>query len=254
MSFPWILSFSIILLVLVTRRPSSMLPRRRGPPQLRGGLRRAPSTPPKLPDKSNYYPRDVRDVYHVHFLLRQKLLPELVPQILEDAEYWLKSTTERSEKASVSAPVHAIGSLQQPGLHYLSSDPIGNEKLRVLQPIRKIVFTITSKDQGWSDNHASHGTYNSSYTWFEAVTRGRDVVEATPDQSRTIVHNVHAGKEYKTHVVTWTYDAEDEQERDWVNDNLKKGRQVDITVWARYPGWVNNVAAARIDVYTAAMR
>ncbi len=140
-------------------------------------------------------------------------------------------------------------------MHYLSSEPIGDETLRILHPVRKVVFTISSKDQGWSgENRMYHGTYEASYTWFEAVTRGRDVVEATPDQSRKITCNVHAGKEYKTHVVTWTSDAEDNEEREWVNDNLKKGRQVDITVWARFPLWVNHVAAARIDVYTAAVR
>jgi hypothetical protein len=33
-------------------------------------------------------------------------------------------------------------------------------------PVRKIVFTITSRDQGWT--HQQKGTYESSWTWFEA--------------------------------------------------------------------------------------
>ena len=35
-------------------------------------------------------------------------------------------------------------------------------------PCRRIIFTITSSDQGWSSVLADHGTYNGSWTWFEA--------------------------------------------------------------------------------------
>lgn len=251
MSIPWIFSVSIVFLILVARDPSIMLPRRRGRlPRVRGRPMTSP-TPPSLPDTSDYYPRNLPDIYHASFLLRQLLLPELVPQILDEAEYWLKSTTERSGKVAVSDRSHRLPMLEQAGLHYLSSEPIGDERLRILKPIRKVAFTITSKDQGVSDYPSYHGTYEQSYTWFEAVTRGRDVIEATRDQSRRIITNVHAGKEYKTHVVTWRYNAENEEEREWVTTNLKKGRQVDITVWARFPGWTNNVGSARIDVFTA---
>lgn len=34
-------------------------------------------------------------------------------------------------------------------------------------PCRKIVFTIKSRDQGWGGG-ASRGTYNNSFTWFDA--------------------------------------------------------------------------------------
>ncbi|KAI1359236.1 hypothetical protein F5Y08DRAFT_320122 [Xylaria arbuscula] len=35
-------------------------------------------------------------------------------------------------------------------------------------PCRKIVFEIVSRDQGWSHETESHGTYHSSWTWFDA--------------------------------------------------------------------------------------
>ena len=36
-------------------------------------------------------------------------------------------------------------------------------------PVRKIVFDIESHDQGFSSHHPeSRGTYNHSYTWFDA--------------------------------------------------------------------------------------
>jgi hypothetical protein len=35
-------------------------------------------------------------------------------------------------------------------------------------PCRKIVFTITSHDQGWGGDYDDRGTYRGSWTWFEA--------------------------------------------------------------------------------------
>jgi len=35
-------------------------------------------------------------------------------------------------------------------------------------PCRMIEFNLWSSDQGWSDNHINHGTYQDSYTWFDA--------------------------------------------------------------------------------------
>jgi hypothetical protein len=35
-------------------------------------------------------------------------------------------------------------------------------------PCRKIVFTIRSHDQGWGGENTDHGSYRSSWTWFDA--------------------------------------------------------------------------------------
>lgn len=39
---------------------------------------------------------------------------------------------------------------------------------RLVNPVRKIVFSVKSKDQGWGGNREHKGTYKSSWTWFEA--------------------------------------------------------------------------------------
>lgn len=39
---------------------------------------------------------------------------------------------------------------------------------KLVSPVRKVVFTITSKDQGWGSTRVNRGTYNDSWTWFEA--------------------------------------------------------------------------------------
>jgi hypothetical protein len=242
-------SIAFILIVLM----ATLLPRRqqRRPPVRPSSLQPPPQP---LPNIQHYYPRNTRDVFHTFFLLRQKLPPELAYTIIDDAEYWSKSTTERRETVVVTD--HTQRSLgQHAGMHYLSSEPIGVEGIGRLYPVRKIVFTITSKDQGWADDPALNGTYEQSYTWFEAVIRGRDVTEkASHSESRRIITNVRAGKEYKTHSVALYANAGQRDEREWVKNNLKRGHQVDITVWARFPGWENHVAAARIDIFTAVLR
>jgi hypothetical protein len=40
---------------------------------------------------------------------------------------------------------------------------------RLVNPVRKIVFTIRSRDQGWTSRQDSHeNTFEGSWTWFEA--------------------------------------------------------------------------------------
>ena len=255
MTLPWVLSFVLLTLLLIARHQflkSRMLLRTR--PRREPQRWPAPIAPTELPDAEDYYPNNLRDVYHTAFLLRQVLLPELVPPVLDHANYWIRSSSQRVEKATVTerATRHA-SSQEQAGLHYLSSEPIGIEGLSRLHPVRKIRFTITSKDQGWSDYRQWHGTYQHSWTWFEATTRGRDVVDAAPAESRRICTNIHAGKEYETHVITWTDDADDADEARFVK-SFQRGHQIDITVWACFPGWTNHVAGARIEVFTAAIR
>lgn len=39
---------------------------------------------------------------------------------------------------------------------------------KLLHPVRKVVFSIRSKDQGWGGDSEDHHTYHGSWTWFEA--------------------------------------------------------------------------------------
>ncbi len=48
-------------------------------------------------------------------------------------------------------------------------------------PCRKIVFTITSHDQGWGgDNPEDRRTYNNSWTWFEVGLERFDAQHCKP--------------------------------------------------------------------------
>ncbi|KAK5656386.1 hypothetical protein OQA88_4767 [Cercophora sp. LCS_1] len=112
-------------------------------------------------------------------------------------------------------------------------------------PCRKIVFTIRSHDQGWGGDYADKGTYNHSWTWFEAglerwcrseddggedmpslsvqdlATVYPDVVlegahhefhhPVLPNENTKIQCNVTVSNEMKEHRIEWRYnDSVDE--------------------------------------------
>jgi hypothetical protein len=39
---------------------------------------------------------------------------------------------------------------------------------KLIRPVRKVVFTIRSKDQGWGGDPGSRHTYDGAWSWFEA--------------------------------------------------------------------------------------
>lgn len=172
---------------------------------------------------------------------------------------------------------------------------------------RKIAFQIESKDQGWSGEPHNHGSYRGSYTWFDAGVENvsPDPIRKKPIQwtSRMIrcnhdsifpdhdhppvefflkapleppflpppthiQRNVHAGKEWRTHIVEWHYldsveegsveamDAEDKG-RGWKSldgsfvRGLNEGDCITLWMRARFSGWRCNIKRAKIDVYWA---
>ncbi len=51
-------------------------------------------------------------------------------------------------------------------------------RIRGKYPFRKIVFQLTSHDQGWASDRGGHGTYETAYTWFDVgLERIRAVIE-----------------------------------------------------------------------------
>lgn len=122
--------------------------------------------------------------------------------------------------------------------------------------VRKVEIHITSHDQGWSSYPRDHGTYNASWTWFEAEVRSAGSQGGDDDGhcvKKELCRNVHAGATDKTHTSTWRYDAEDDGERDLVQ-SLGPGSSISVVPWAMFPGWQNYVTCASVDVYAVAVR
>lgn len=220
------------------------------------------------------------EIYETSFLLRQKGLPvELVAPILNYAKYWMCTTYEREQRISVAQDSRGCDGDER----YLHTAPIGADGLTGLNPVKTVVFSIESRDQGWSSYPEDYGTYRGSWTWFEARKGDSSILEIDehgselegeregeqqdlhPDndarepaeplwqaQGREIVRNIHAGKKWHRHIISWTANNNDDENGEWVQE-LKRGDVIVLSAHARFPGWANMVRSAEIAVYTAAI-
>lgn len=190
-------------------------------------------------------------IYHIAFLLRQKLIPDLVSDIMEHAEIYWTTATQTGLQEDV------IVRLSTAPKEILRSDAI-TSPTRVQHPVRKVLFTVSSHDQGWADN-----LDGGSWTWFTArkITPTEAVSASVFDGStsgqgnqehRELYRNPVAQRRWKSHEITWRADADDPGEAEWVS-SLKVGDIVAVNAWARFHGWVNNIKQASIMVHTMAI-
>ena len=197
-----------------------------------------------------YYPRSKSDVFEVAFILRQVLVHDIVPQILDEAGYWTQQTIVRNAERRISE--NGAGTI------YLETQPI---QTSMRYSVRRIVFEVRSKDQGWSSYPRQHGTYDGSWTWFGVTKsqhpknemRTRGVNRQQESTSILLFRNIHAGRQVQTHTIEWTDRHDDDEIRNFVR-SLVHGDCIQLGVWARFPNWFNHVLGARISIYIAHVR
>lgn len=202
---------------------------------------------------------------------RPALPPEIILQILKYPSRWnyVSVTSPADTPQSETLPVHvaAQGGGRPVTQVILSFPPLPAETVRRL---RRIDFTFTSKDQGWSSFKDDWGTYRNSWTWFEAGVRPRtakvemptaiheeqedpspdanDGAERNYSQSKdpyrryVLQRNLHAGKTLKTYCIQKEFDDE-------LLQNLGEGDAIDLLACAQYPGWRNHVSDYGIRVW-----
>lgn len=190
-------------------------------------------------------------VYYVAFLLRQKLIPDLVSDIMDQAEiYW---TTEKQ----TSWHKQVIVSQSTAPREILRSDAVASPT-RMQHPVRKIVFTISSHDQGWAARRDQ-----GSWTWFTArkVPPEDDTSlgvsdRATSEQGtqgrRVLCRNLVAQRQRNLHEITWRVDSDDLEEAEWIS-SLKVGDTIAVDAWAKFSGWINKIQQASITIHTMAI-
>jgi ankyrin repeat protein len=195
-----------------------------------------------------------------------RLPTELISYILDLSEFWIVNKRQHAELLMVTEePAAAIV--------YLRSAPIVG---RLLEPVKRIVFTIKSHDQGWSSDTAHHGTYDSSCTWFEAFRQeGEEELVASNKAVLKILRNVHASSKHRTHEVYWPRlagkeaeesmgggnlirfhwdpDSSEAEVKTWVGD-LRPGNRICVVPKAMFPGWENTVLRADMRVYTTCLK
>lgn len=116
------------------------------------------------------------DVLKVRYILRNKIsrpLPEeLVDIILDSAEYWASAEVEMSQGERIVHKDRDQVILKTVPLCYdrasLASSSVPTPlPHRGKYPCRKIIFHISSHDQGGSGNRPRENMYEGSWTWFD---------------------------------------------------------------------------------------
>ena len=188
---------------------------------------------------------------------RRPALPsEIILQILDHPSSWICShmyalPSEEGESAAPRPVIRVAAITGKPKIEViLSTDPLQQSQI---SNMRELVFKFHSKDQGWSSYISDHGTFNNTWSWFEAgVRRGRNSVRDTVRDSNEgsrydyerheIQRNRHAGRDPETYTIA--LDAEHP-----LLKNLQEGDVIDLLACALYPAWQNLVYTARVEIW-----
>lgn len=92
------------------------------------------------------------------------------------------------------------------------------------------------------------GTYEASFTWFEACVLAPSGQERGP--RRMIQRNVHARFDDKTHVNCWSLEGADDDLRGWMA-SIRPGDTVQVMPRAPFPAWTNFVTSAKIQLWAS---
>lgn len=195
-----------------------------------------------------FSPSSAHDVFRTaHYLKKllgrgQETMP-IVNWILELAEYWIATATQRDGE-------HWFDE-NDPNPVYLRSVPITGRSTR---PVRRITFHISSHDQSTGPGPGDF----DGYTWWnvERESAGQRVGR------RKILKNKHRRGEWTDFNVSWPnrkgfdqtpYDPPGKVKETWMS-RLGPGDRVLIISKAQLQMWRNYVRRAEVTVYTTCLR
>jgi hypothetical protein len=224
-------------------------------------------SPPVIPQNERKRSHEVEpcaeqmhNIYHIAFLLRQKLIRDVVPAILEYAD--LHSSTTSTTKFS---PTLVVSEREAP--EQLIECDIAKVKTRVLRPVRKITFEIHSHDRRFAEC-----SIEGARTWFTARKSSPETTllsgsmldldagnELEYSHHRDICTNALYSRRcimtdsWKPHQITWRADSLDPVEAEWVS-SFVAGDRFAVFAWANHHSeWHNNVANISVTVHYVAV-
>ena len=115
---------------------------------------------------------------------------------------------------------------------YIVSRPIPEGKT-----LKKVVITVVSKDQGWTNYPEDYGTYHNSWTWFE-LSVGSPSKDSGEKWRGEVVKNLHAHGDFKEH----TIEIQDGE----LYERAKSGDVLTVWAVAKSQGWKNTVKKVTI--------
>lgn len=180
---------------------------------------------------------------------RPALPQELILQILSHPSRWVLAWSD-----NIVNPIK-VDNIEGSRI-ILCTPPLTARSAKLL---REVVFTICSHDQGWSHDSRYHGTFEASWTWFDAAVasnstesvqiatvkmqNGEVSIPVSPNISRhRIQSNRHAVKA-AAHYRISMYPGQE------ILDDLKVGDQILLVACAQYGAWVNYIEAAGIEIW-----
>ena len=236
-----------------------------------------PALAPATPRNDTRQADQSRDIYYTAFLLRQKLVVDVVSLVLHHAGLF-----ERHAYGSRAPRPITVREESSP-LTCFATPPI-RSSARIQRPVQKIAFVISSCDQGWADN-----MNGGSWTWFTAgvISESRSNADANAengfnhlqvsdempkanssfaqnvaddpssnerflDRERQIFRNPIATLTCRPYIIEWSADSNDDEERRWVSE-LKNGDIVVVRAWAQLVGWENKIQSVSVVFYTTAV-
>jgi hypothetical protein len=171
------------------------------------------------------------------------LPPELALDIIDLAQYWKTLHVSLGPDAETSVSAHEGSRV------LLRTPPIPTSKDGRGGRIRRVDFRTVSHDQGWSSYQDLQGTYDGSYTWFEAAfISSRPLLMGGGDdddeQSERLIisRNIHASREWKEHNLSLGADHP-------ILQKAKPGQQMALIARAMYGRWVNHIKEAEVTIY-----
>ncbi|THH13054.1 hypothetical protein EW146_g7132 [Bondarzewia mesenterica] len=177
---------------------------------------------------------DVMDV--ATFLMGRFRLPlEIIRSIFELAEYWVVISTKRAH--------FRIIYMDSNDTPYISTSPIVAIQA---SPLRRIIFTTVSHDQGPSNpQNEGHETDESSYTGFE--TEGSNTSSCP---RRLFQRNVRANRAYHTFTNVWDYHSPSPEIQAWLR-GVQCWDVISVFAKAKHHGWANHVLSVEVVVHIA---
>lgn len=207
--------------------------------------------PPSSSNSTRDSNRELLAVLSASSSPRPALPPELILQCLSDPSRWVVAWSENIDSPIVVRTTDGA----RVSRVLLRTPPL---TARSANLIRKIVFTFRSQDQGWSSYPQHHGTFEHSWTWFDAavVNRSTDSVQAAGDDTNCldalldspnirrhlIQYNRHGIGTAEQYTITM-YPGQE------IFADLEVGDQILLVACTRFPGWENHIEDAGIEIW-----
>lgn len=181
---------------------------------------------------------------------RRALPRELILEILSHPSRWVLAWSDKIVNPSRLDHIEHARIL-------LSTPPLTARSVRLL---REVVFTIRSHDQGWSSFPEHRGTFENSWTWFEAVAVNKceewaheewvgpnsmDIsmlLDSTNTRRHRLQSNRHANGQAEDHRISICRGHA-------IFDGLKAEDKILLVAFAQYGGWVNHIQDAKIEIW-----